>query len=73
MSQGSHVSNFKALGAPKSKWQAITHTQTDTTRTHLEFKVKVSNLKPSQKAKDLDQPKINGAVFKKVGKKKVKN
>ena len=47
MSQGSHVPNFKALGAPKSKWQAITHTTTR--QTHLEFKVKVSNLKPSQK------------------------
>ena len=28
MSQGSHVPNFKALGAPKSKWQPHTHRQT---------------------------------------------
>ena len=32
MSQGSHVTNFEALGVPKSKWQAITYIHTDVTQ-----------------------------------------
>ena len=34
MSPGTHVPNFEALGAPKSKWQASTDRQTPTTTTH---------------------------------------
>ena len=34
MYQGSHVPNFEALGVPKSKCQARTHTQTTTTTPH---------------------------------------
>jgi hypothetical protein len=41
MSQGSYVPNLKPLGAPKNKWQAITHNtqhtdnnNTQTTTTH---------------------------------------
>ena len=52
MSQGLYVPNLKALGAPKKKCQLHTDGRTPSqpaSQPHLEFKVKVSKLKPSQK------------------------
>ena len=48
MSQGSHLPNLKALGAPQKKCQLRTDSR-PASQPHLEFKVKVSKLKPSQK------------------------
>ena len=55
MSQGLYVPNLKALGAPKKKCQLHTHSQ-PASHPHLEFKVKVSKLKPSQKRAESDPP-----------------
>ena len=49
MSQGSYVPNLKALGAPKKKCQLRTDARPPSQPPNLEFKVKVSKLKPSQK------------------------
>ncbi len=56
MSQGFPVPNFKALGAPKKKWLAVTPARRRPP--NHEFKVKVSTSKPSQKVVLENVPKV---------------